>query len=162
MIQRIQSLYMLLTAAISACYFIFPFSLKIFPAASQTSQDVIYKLTSLGIMKSEEGAFTNIQSYWYLTALCSITILIPLIALFIYYKRPLQIKLCRLTMLVCLSIIVVDYFVSDRMAADIVPGKNPVYMYASYVPLLQFVFLYLAANAIRKDEELVRSADRIR
>jgi len=73
----------------------------------------------------------------------------------------MQIKICWMAVIPCLAIITADYFLSDSMGKE--SGiKNPVYMIASYIPIFQFVLLRLAIKAIQRDEELIRSADRIR
>ncbi len=154
MIQRIQSLYLLLSVLFSAGYFFFPFSIKIF---KQPEGDAIYRLLLHGI----EYPDGSVKTQYLLAALCTILTLFLLVTLFLYKNRPLQIRLCWFSILICLAIITAEYFLSDAMGNH--QGKaNAVYMHASYVPLVQLLLIRLAVRGIKKDQELVRSADRIR
>jgi hypothetical protein len=36
------------------------------------------------------------------------------------------------------------------------------YQFGMYIPLISLIFLVLASRAIRKDEELIKSSDRLR
>jgi hypothetical protein len=154
MIQRIQSLYLLLAVLLSAGYFFFPFSIKIF---EEPEGDAIYRLLLHGV-KHPDG---SVRTQYLLLALCSLLILTLLVTLFLYKNRPLQIRLCWFSILICLAIITADYFLSDAMGNH--QGKaKAAYMLASYVPLVQLLLIRLAVRGIKKDEEFVRSADRIR
>jgi hypothetical protein len=41
-------------------------------------------------------------------------------------------------------------------------GKEVSYKEGAYLPLIQIILVFLAQRSIKKDEELVRSADRLR
>lgn len=57
-------------------------------------------------------------------------------------------------------LIVVMFFYTDRVAADV--GVTTSYEVGSVFPIVALVFLVLALRGIRKDEKLIRSADRLR
>jgi len=160
MIQRIQSVYLLLAAALVAGYFVFPFSSKIYVADGGT--DIIYRLTLFGVDKSEGVAFSRVDASGLLPVWCIGSGLLAAVAVFLYGNRSLQTKVAWAAVGCCLGVILTDYFLSRAMAEGVGPARQPVYLYASYIPLVQFLMLRLALHRIRKDEMLVRSADRIR
>ncbi len=154
MIQRIQSVYLLIATLLSAGYFFFPFSIKVF---STEEGEAVYKLLVHGMQKPDG----SIESNFLLLALCILLLVMLVLAIFMYKNRKLQIKICWMAVIPCLAIITADYFLSDSMGQE-TGIKNPVYMIASYIPIFQFVLLRLAIKSIQRDEELIRSADRIR
>jgi hypothetical protein len=154
MIQRIQSLYLLIATLLSSGYFFFPFSVKVF--ASEEGESV-YKLLVHGIQTPDGSLQPNLL----LAAFCMLLTVMLVLALGMYSNRKLQIKIGWMAVIPCLAIITADYFLSDSMGKEM-GVKNPVYMLASYVPVFQFVLIRLAIKAIQRDEELVRSANRIR
>lgn len=84
----------------------------------------------------------------------SISILLTLFNIFSYKNRKLQIKISSfliiLNILICLiSFLLANYFIIDKL-------------YPLCFPLIATVFSFLARKYIKKDEELVRSSDRIR
>lgn len=154
MIQRIQSVYLVIAMLLSAGYFFFPFSVKIF---NLDEGEAVYKLLIYGVQKADG----NIEPNFLLLALCILLIVILVLAVFMYKNRKLQIKICWMSVIFCLAIITADYFLSDAMGKEM-GVKNPVYMIASYIPVFQFILLRLAIRAIQRDEKLIRSAERIR
>lgn len=154
MIQRIQSVYLLIAALLSTGYFFFPFSIKVF---STEEGEAVYKLLVHGVQKPDG----SIESNFLLLALCILLPVMLVLAIFMYRNRKTQIKICWMAVIPCLAIITADYFLSDSMGQE-TGIKNPVYMIASYIPIFQFVLLRLAIKSIQRDEELIRSADRIR
>ena len=90
-------------------------------------------------------------------------ILIPvlsLVAIFLFKTRRLQIKatLALIVLIILLIAIVVYYgiIVIQRHNAELVVGIT------MFVPLLMLIFTILAYRGIKKDEDLVRSYDRLR
>ncbi len=90
-----------------------------------------------------------------LFVLCLSSMLLTLIALFVFSNRRLQMKLIRLTIITELIISVRMYLVSLEHNVSI--GTN-IYMLLA----LAFISLILAYRGVKKDDDLVRSADRIR
>jgi glucan phosphoethanolaminetransferase (alkaline phosphatase superfamily) len=87
--------------------------------------------------------------------------LLSLIIIFLYKNRNLQLRLSGLNMLlICIFIAVIFYFADYAKAAS--AGSIVHYGIGCYVPLIQLIFTFLAMRAIKKDEQLVRSADRLR
>ncbi|MDR0412794.1 MAG: DUF4293 domain-containing protein [Dysgonamonadaceae bacterium] len=79
-------------------------------------------------------------------------VVLSIIAVFLYKNRPLQVKLCYgILVLLILSCLVL--FLSGTTVA----GKWPIVL-----PFISGIFNILAIRAIKKDEKLIRSLDRLR
>jgi hypothetical protein len=77
-----------------------------------------------------------------------------------YKNRKLQILLGNINISSILFIIITTVLYYLRIA-NMIDG-TPLLNYAGIFPILSLILIVLANSAIRKDEKLVRSADRIR
>lgn len=93
--------------------------------------------------------------------------LIAIVSIFLYKNRPLQVKfaaggLLFLTIYIAFLLFVkvdgLEKGITDLYAAPIV-NYNKI---AVSFPILQLLLFILAQRAIRKDERIVRSSDRLR
>jgi hypothetical protein len=147
MIQRIQSLYLLLATAAYVCLFFFPF-------ATFVSVDRTTELSILGL--SENGFL--LERTVPLLAGVLLLIILTFSIIFLYKKRMLQSKFTAISLLLNVALIAGMFFYSDHFA-----GQSMVdYTTGSYLVLVPLVFLWLANRAIRSDELRVRSSDRLR
>ena len=100
----------------------------------------------------------------FLGVLLALACALPLVTVFLFRRRLLQIRLCVVEMVLLLGSLVMEgvyYFLSWRVFSDLTfhtQGFKP----AIVLPLVCLLFAYLAARAIFRDELLVRAADRIR
>ena len=121
MIQRIQSLYLLICTILPIVFIWLIYQNNLF--------DIIFILS---------------------LALNVLTSIISFVTIFYYKRRRTQFVLCRLNILLNFSILACFYFVMGVF--DIV----------ILIPII-CIFLLVAANrAIKKDEDLIKSMDRIR
>ncbi len=91
--------------------------------------------------------------------------IIVLVSIFLYKKRPLQIKvLAGAFLITAIYIAVLFFFKIDGIEKEISILAQPKVSYgiASYLSILQLFLLILAQRAIRKDERMVRSSERLR
>ncbi|HMZ47025.1 MAG TPA: DUF4293 family protein [Chitinophagaceae bacterium] len=138
MLQRIQSVWLLIAALLSFATLQFSF---------------------FGGNKVENGISTFINY----TAKENLLVLIltvavavaALVSVFLYKDRRQQIKIIIATLLVNILTIVLLYFNTKKFESGTIALTSVVYF---AVP----VFLVMALLAIRKDEKLVKSADRLR
>lgn len=130
MIQRIQTLYMLLALLAIA-------AMALFPIVSIGNQTI--KLFDMGWATLLAGLLTGLI----------------MANIFNYKKRQVQWVIGRIGILLSFALFTVEFFFHFRNT-DAMPG------YALLAPLLSVVLLSLANRAIKKDEDLVRSADRLR
>lgn len=154
MIQRIQTLYLLAVAALSAVMFLVPLAWF----AGEAGEFELHAFA----LESVEGE--TLHSTVYLGILLAAAALLPLITVFLYRRRLLQIRLCCVEMVLLLGVLAMEgayYYLGRRAFAELAfhtQGFKP----AIALPLVSLLFVVLAAKAIFRDELLVRDADRIR
>ena len=122
----------------------------------------VYLLLIFGLMTSLLFLpIANIDSFaWILFAECSLTALLSLVTIFLYKKRKLQIKFCYgILGLLILSYLIIffNFWLPNNTSDAIVAFKVPVVF-----PFFAIILDILAIRAIRKDESLVRSLNRLR
>ena len=155
MVQRVQSIYLLMTMLLMAvlCFF------SLFDFSGGVDQ-IIYNFTTSGIEFEE-----TISPTWGVLVVAALGALVPLINIFLFKNRKLQIKLCHLTtfLIVFLYITTAAYLYAftngigiDISTISISPN------FAVVVPVIALIFNILAIGGIKKDEKKVRSLDRIR
>ena len=90
-------------------------------------------------------------------------ILIPVlsvITIFLFKKRRLQMLLVKFLIVLIIVLIIVSgsysYIIMTKYNSEIIPGFRMV------IPLLQLIFSVIACRGIRKDDDLVKSYDRLR
>ncbi len=155
MLQRVQSLYLLVVIVSYVLLFFFPF-------AEFTVNNTEYYFS---LLKVSNG---NSNSTIPLIAAVGLLCITVLVTIFLYKKRILQIRIIAIVLLAHIGFIVALFYVSGSIASMLTPHvANAVevatkYDTGTYIVLIPLVFLVLANRAIRKDEKLVRSTDRIR
>ncbi len=154
MIQRIQSIYLLLALAFGVSMF---FTQQI----SFTTESMNYILNFKGILQETQGAWEVISSTVALTILLILTPLVSLVTILLYKKRLVQIRLCAANIGLLLGTTGLIYYFG-REAAKQLPDTVLSYNITAVFPLIAAVLTYLALRAIGKDEALIRSVDRIR
>ena len=154
MIQRIQTVYLLIAEILLGVLFFVPF------AEIAGKEGNIYRFDIQGM--SLEGAQKPdiINSSLPVIILLAISMILILATIFLFKNRVLQMKLSLINIFVLLGLGVLIYY-DARSSAKILSG---VYSFTIYLvfPLISAILIYLANRAIRKDELLVRSIDRIR
>ena len=155
MIQRIQSVYLFLV-------FVFAIVFSVLPLAQFTidASTVSLKLSNYQSFFNQ----TQLSASW----LSIVVIVVWLAALlltafmtFQYKKRVLQIKLGKLNMLLHVLLVMVTFFFIDNLRSQI-EGMEFSYGAGILFPVISLIFILMAIKGIRKDEALIRSADRIR
>jgi len=159
MIQRIQTLYLLLAAGLLAVFSLLPF-------VEFLKDGALFEQTVWGI-RASAGTYApspEVAGYLVRTTpmgiLAGIATLLPFITIFLYKRRLLQLRLCivEIVLLVGLLAYLVLYLV--RTAGDF--SDRAVFALADLLPLLALVLTVLSFRAISRDIVLVRSLDRIR
>ncbi len=156
MIQRIQSLYLLVVAAACVMLFFFPMIDYVDPLKGT------YKLFATG-MKSYSD-LPGILFFWQTSPLLFMTVIsfvLAIIAIFLYKNRKLQLQLVNINVFVNVLLIALVFLLYSRIFEHRL-GILSSYQFGMYIPLISLIFLVLASRAIRKDESLVKSSDRLR
>jgi hypothetical protein len=158
MLQRIQSLYLALVAI--TCVLLFVFPLADYYHGLQGN----YKFFIYGISSMDPDPVVKFPQYFTIPLIFLVlaSVIFTISALLLYKNRPLQIRLCAFNMLTHIVLIMVIFFFYATKIQTIT-GIEPDYNYAGMaMPLAAIILLILANRAIRKDEALVKSADRLR
>ena len=132
MLQRVQTIFLLIVAGLMVAMYFMP-------VVSTFSKPEIYFIVP------------------YCTV--SLTLLTALITIFLYNNRKLQIKL-DITIIVFLLLTYAETFLIMYLKTGIIPSYFP--LIGAILPILGIIFTVLATRAIKKDENLVRSTNRIR
>lgn len=147
MIQRIQSLYLLIVVIAYVLLFFLPI-------ANYITLQSSYEFSLLKITDA------NTNSTYPLLAVVVILILAVVVTIFLYKKRMLQIRITAIILLAHIGFIAALFYVADTLSKKF--GADAVYESGAYIALIPLVFLVLANRAIRRDEKMVRSTDRLR
>ena len=136
MIQRIQSIYLLLVALLGA---LLPFWLELWVDAAGA---VVFAANEIAVSLAFYGSAV-----------------LAALAIFRFKDRKSQFVLNRLNMI--LNLFLLGFFVyrSLNLSGEALVSEKGIGM---LIPVFSIVFLVLANRAIKKDEDLVKSVDRLR
>ena len=158
MIQRIQSLYLLVATILMSLTLFKP--IAIFGVVGQGNEPFIYTLSAFTLSCGEAS-----QSTIWMGILLLLATVLPLVIIFLFKRRTLQVRLCAVELVLLLGSLVMMglyYWLTSRIFNGEVQIDHRQLCWAAPMPLVSLVLTYLASRAIFKDEVLVRSLDRIR
>jgi len=152
MIQRIQSLYLLLITALMAAVLLCPLGVL-------TNNAGVFEFTAFSV-KSGAVCVQPMFPLWILGALAALCTAIAFVTIFLYKHRGIQIRLCTVNgvLMVLFYVAYAMLFFSIYRDADV--DYNPDFTIA--LPLIALILDILATKAISKDEALVQSLNRLR
>ena len=139
MIQRIQSLWLLLASACAFASYKFPYYVGTYS-------------------KGNAGYQLDARENFSLIAATAIIGSFALFLIFLYKKRTLQMRLCFLG--IALEAIVI-YLYYRETQSFITDGKGTMAL-TSILQSIVVIAFFLAARAINKDEKMVKESDRLR
>lgn len=149
MIQRIQSVFLLLAAAALGGQFGLPY-------LQTPENDPSRTLPALS-----DGVFNPLDN----PGLLGLTVLgaaVSLAAIFLFKNRPLQARLAGVSALSGVLLLALVAFTTKSTFDQAPAGSSVQFAAGLALPLIALVLNWLATRAIRKDEALVRSMDRLR
>jgi len=145
MLQRIQSIFLLLASASFWTLFAFPFASSDKPTA-QFLADQSYA----------------INDHIVLLILAILGGVIALGAIFLFRNRPLQIRMSYLSLILSIllpvAVVVLFYTEASENSMNVEIDDR----FGIYLPIIGIIASIFAARFIRKDEKTVRSMDRLR
>ncbi|MDE3255216.1 MAG: DUF4293 domain-containing protein [Bacteroidota bacterium] len=145
MIQRKQSIWLLLAALLNSAVFLgvnFTIETRIQNVLQTNTYSVLQHLPS--------------------TLFIVAAIALSLIAIFLFRKRPLQMKMSLLALLATIAYCFINWMRIKEIFANNNMISNYSFGLASITPYFAIIFILLAWFGIRKDEKLVKSLDRLR
>ena len=157
MIQRIQTLYLMLVTLLMVVTLIFPL---VFIGVDG------HQVTLSAFTISDAEGVLSYASSW-LGAVLVVATLLPFVTIFLYKNRQLQIRLCGVECVLLLGAVLLvgafTYSVCNNIFTDFdITWANIAIRFPVILPLVALVLTPLAMRAILRDELLVRSLDRIR
>lgn len=162
MIQRRQTIFMLLSAIISGLLFFMPL-------ASFEAGGSVMRFNIFGIQNPIETLTLSKTYTWPLIVLTILMTVLPIYTIFIYKKRELQVKLCHLAMLLNIVFIGLVFLYYDNDIQKIIAAiegdsyeLDVAYFFGMAFPLVNLVLEILAIKGIKKDIALLKSLDRLR
>lgn len=147
MIQRIQTVFLFLSAVFAGILFFVP-------VASFNLGNEVVNLSIFGA-----GDHANALL---LLILAILMLVVPFVTIFLYKKRELQLKLSSLNVFLnALFCGFIFLFYVDKVQG-ILSAETVTYAFGTYIPLVNMVLSILAMRWIKKDIELIKSIDRLR
>ncbi|WP_295767365.1 DUF4293 domain-containing protein [uncultured Mucilaginibacter sp.] len=155
MIQRVQSIYLFLASLAIFALYLFTLANNVYINNIPTS----IKVT--GLIQDVNGQQQQIQSFVALTAATAVVGLLPLVTIFLFRNRKQQIVLAYITILV---IIGHSFWVAQTVkgAVGSVTLNTSNFGIGLFLAPIAILLTLLAIKAIKRDNALVRSADRLR
>lgn len=158
MIQRIQSVYLFIAVVALAAMFFFPLSVHSFRGLT-----IPFEL--LEKVSDTELAASMMITIWPLIVGVLVLIALGLITLFSYRNRQLQMRLVMASVLLNIVIIIAEFWMAKHLASKLDPQAVDMvveYSFGAYLPVVSLLFFILAHRGIKRDEQKVRAADRLR
>ena len=157
MIQRIQTIYILL-------FTIILFSALFFPFAIVSNGHDIYSLYPASGWEFNNGEIDLGNSSYYIGYLVAVSFSILMLVNF--KKRAKQLKygkICYLIVVITLVYMLINVNnKSQILVEDEVSNLSIVFSFSMYMLIASLPIMFLANRAIKKDENLVKSLDRLR
>lgn len=183
MIQRLQSFLLVLAAVGIVLMFMYPVATYIAPYNAPNGETIKVATSELNLFaKSNPDLLSQIDNggnievgqaetgfhSWPLIVLAGIIGIIALVSIFFYKNRVLQMRIVAIGgLLNVVYIALVFLWAVDGYAkamAHLVPGAeiHAAYSVGTWTPIATCLLLLFAQQRIKKDEEKVRAADRLR
>ena len=155
MIQRIQSILLFFAAVVMGALFAPSFSFASVEGDTTTMKNAAQSMMGDGVF--------NIYDHVIMLALVGVGTLLVFVSIFLFRNRPLQLRLNRIGMAAGILVVILAaiFFYQDYQMMD--TGQYLISIdYGVLAPIIFIVLVIIASRFIRKDENLVRSMDRLR
>ena len=140
MIQRQQTLWLILATAAAALTFKFPFA---------TGEEIVKNTTMKQLVETTAG------NNFFTLILTIASAIISTITIFMFKDRKMQIKLCLLGLLIAIGILALYVLDMNKL----ISGTPAIW---ALLPIVVIVSYFMAFRNIRKDQKLVKSLDKLR
>ena len=144
MIQRIQSIYLLIATMLSGGFIFF---LNLWVTEQGTEFFALDSLSSGNLLLAS------------IFVLFIASAILTFITIFQFKKRQLQFVLGRLAILINFILVGILVYFTQNLSGEMQVSEKGIGL---LIPIFTIVFVVLANKAIKKDDELVKSVDRLR
>ena len=152
MIQRIQTVYLLLAAILMA--------VTVFSPIVDLQNQLVYLMNGISCYANNAPTHIN-YLLWIALVLSGVAILVILFNILSYKNRKRQLKLGKTTSLIIILLYVILgiylFWLNQTIAIELSSLK-----YGIILPVIALIFNLLATSRIKSDEKLVQSLNRIR
>ena len=157
MIQRIQSIYLVLVGILTIIVFFIPI-------INIEFQNNKFVFETIGIYKISNDNLILLINTIPLLIVCGLICVISFTTIFLYKNRKLQMKMCYSNFALNFIFIALIFYVYPELIIKntIGDGLTLNYSFGVFIPIISLILLFFAVNAIKKDEEIVKSIDRLR
>lgn len=157
MIQRIQTIWLLLTCALIFALLLFPY----FQFATNEGLAQVLKVS--GKYGHENGIITQLEANWAMLVLTVVLGVLPLYTILQFKNRKLQLSLILVEIIGVFGLGAWFYFSGNNTLTALNQTASLANFGVGFFLLpLVILFLILARTAIQKDEKLIKSVDRLR
>ncbi len=154
MIQRKQTLYLLLGFLILG-------SLFFQGMGTYAGPDGVFELRFYGLVDiTNPSAPTTFYYVFSLAMLIILPTLLEFIAIFMYKRRPKQMRVCAISTGLQIGLAIMLFIINRMFASELEVEWN--FHHACILPLISAVLTYLAYRRIDDDETIVNSLNRLR
>ncbi len=152
MLQRIQSLYLFIVLVLTALMFFLPF-------ADFSVTGNVFVFNFLGIINTQTNDL--IVKVLPIVILLSLISFISIFEIFSFKKRMFQIKLGKINIIFLIALVAIEVVTVFGIKNEF-NVEDIRFLFPLILPVISIILILLANRAIKKDEEIVRSVDRIR
>ena len=152
MLQRIQSVWLILAFISLLLIMIFP----IFTIHTSGENSEIYSFYFTGYFKNVNGKL--LQPAYAFASILTVTSVLGVLNIFLFKNRKLQMRICIYNAILMLALTGLMVYFAYFSVKDAVWNFN----FPMVLPVVALIFTIMARMGIKKDENLVRSVDRIR
>lgn len=153
MLQRIQTLYLLVSLALVVLLLFSPVA----EILADNNKLLVFKSTGLYEVESGKMIIKTIP----VIILISVIILLYIVSIMAFKRRVLQARICMLNILLLFGLIGLAYYYLSFIFRKTEPLESSLRLAALY-PVICIILTFLAYRNIRKDEQIVKSIDKIR
>ena len=160
MIQRIQSVYLLLASVLSVVGLCLPVAYIVVGRGDMTLEaSVMERVYNLWVSNASESGYS--LTTWPLFVLLLAAAALTLYTIFAFRNRVVQARLCLFISFLLLGWHLV-FAVFSQVLVDALAGESFQPAFGAFLPFVALLLTVLARRAIIADEKMVRAADRIR
>lgn len=150
MIQRKQTLFLLQVAFLAVCFLFVPVQFVNEPLPVGTS-----------LLPGSNAPYASSTGHLAAVALNALGLLLAVFTIFVYKRRELQVKLCYVIMVIYVILpLMIALCPFTLVNGNVHPFNSNVFAYI--ISAVNILAAFLAARFVKKDIQLLKSADRIR
>ena len=157
MIQRIQTLYLFLSGLLMVLPLFLPILAFVVPEAG-----AVYAMASSGVESPQGGTGELVYPAWALFVLNILIVLLSYIAIFLYNKRMLQMRMTMFNLFLKAGFYLLVAFYVYSFRADLGAASEISLRVWAAAPLVGMILDYLAHRGIAIDDRTIRYMDRLR